>query len=1308
VNARRQLYDKDSTSSRQQSAPIVQQDLDFAGDDIGYDGDDGMVDTPTVSTDAITSTSSPPPTAATAAAAASTTGPDIAPPEDEEVHFENAGADWLEVQKNASSEDDLVVFDDATADSTKVVSPTALTPGGKLTMYWVDAYEVPNRQSGNLYLFGRALVPPTGDAETKTKDKQRTVSCCVTVRNTQRVVYVKPRDYARARPTDPSSKTDKKVTMVDVYEEFKKIASQFNISQWRSKAVTKKFCFQDTGTADVEKEAPYLKVVYNSQFPALPLKLCGKTFSHVFGVRSSPMELFFLERRLMGPCWLTVSNAVSAAENNVSVSWAKSEFYVDSPKHVEVIPSLDAPDFVPTLKTMSLSIKTVLDPNSHTHEIVMVSALTHNAVHLDGPTPNETQLSHFTAMRPLTGTSLPFDMQRTLTATRSRTQICGNEFGLLNFVLAQIHMEDPDILVGHDLHGFMIEALLHRFQRLKIPNWSKIGRLKKTKIPKSSAGGGFSVVDQGVASGRLLVDTLVSSKELIREKTYSLTHLAKTQLSIVRREVDVHKTRECFVNTKDIMNLIQLNENDAFLSLKLMYKLVIVPLTHQLTSLCGNLWARSLRSARAERIEYLLLHEFHDQNYIPPEKYTGKETRARMAAAEETEESASGNGGDSGGHNNGHADHHADHKNNNRRGPKSKIKGSGRKKRKPQYSGGLVLEPIKGFYDSYVVMLDFNSLYPSIIREFNICFTTIDATLTDEHGRAHVPDSSLEEGILPLVLKRLLDRRKAVKGLLKAAVDPVKKRQLDIRQKAIKLVANSMYGCLGFSYSRFYCKPLASLVTAQGRDILQRTVDLASSLGYNVIYGDTDSIMIATGTNDLEQVRKIGNEVRKAVNRQFRVLEISIDGMFKNMLLLRKKKYAALVVSEGPNGKLITTREDKGLDMVRRDWSGISRDVCEFMVEQILSGRKREDVIEAIHNHMRELVVQINNNKIGLAKFVITKGLTKAPHEYPNDSMPHVRVAMQMQKDNLKVRVGDFIPYIIVEGDSKSLADRAMHPAAYSKAHREGKVKVDVRWYLENQVLPPAARLVAPIEETNAAVLAECLGLDSRKFAHMAHDHKVDDADNQLNAVDETIDYEEQYSHCEPLRLTCPLCKHSNAVPGVYDIENHGRSGLMCSTPDCRGMVTETAHINHLTNQLDMEVRRIFDKYYARWAVCSDPSCRLRTRHRSMKRGQLGSPCLITGCAGVLLPEYSSSQAYYQLRFWTTMFDVPAAKKKLEAENKQRTEAFNKKEEVQMNLRSHEKVFKHIHTHMMRIVDQIGTHWVDSSALAFHTGSSSN
>lgn len=124
-------------------------------------------------------------------------------------------------------------------------------------------------------------------------------------------------------------------------------------------------------------------------------------------------------------------------------------------------------------------------------------------------------------------------------------------------------------------------------------------------------------------------------------------------------------------------------------------KLQVIPLTKQLTNIAGNLWARSLQGARAERNEWLLLHQYTQHNYICPDKNNQKKKFDDEEDSEDDDE-------------------------------KPTKKGRG----KAKYAGGLVLEPKPGLYDKIVILLDFNSLYPSIIQEYNICFTTVERRKT--------------------------------------------------------------------------------------------------------------------------------------------------------------------------------------------------------------------------------------------------------------------------------------------------------------------------------------------------------------------------------------------------------------------------------------------------------------------------------------------------------------------------------------------------------------------------------------------------
>ena len=176
--------------------------------------------------------------------------------------------------------------------------------------------------------------------------------------------------------------------------------------------------------------------------------------------------------------------------------------------------------------------------------------------------------------------------------------------------------------------------------------------------------------------------------------------------------------------------------------------------------------------------------------------------------------------------------------------------------------------------------------------------------------------------------------------------------------------------------------------------------------------------MINTNSRDLDEVRQIGNKIKKEVNKLYRLLEIEIDGVFKTMLLLKKKKYAALVVNnDAATGQITTTRELKGIDMVRRDWCPLSKEIGSKVLDFIMDGKlSRDDVVESIHHHVAQQAKAIRAGKVKIGKFIITKGLNKHPHLYPNaSSQPHLVVALAQIAKGRTVNPGDHIPYVVFE-----------------------------------------------------------------------------------------------------------------------------------------------------------------------------------------------------------------------------------------------------------------------------------------------------
>lgn len=126
----------------------------------------------------------------------------------------------------------------------------------------------------------------------------------------------------------------------------------------------------------------------------------------------------------------------------------------------------------------------------------------------------------------------------------------------------------------------------------------------------------------------------------------------------------------------------------------------------------------------------------------------------------------------------------------------------------------------------------------------------------------------------------------------------------------------------------------------------------------------------------------MGKKLKKEVNIQYKCLEIEIDGVFKSLLLLKKKKYAALKYQAWGTPEVSIVKEMKGLDMVRRDWCNLSKAVGNYVLDQILSGKSREEIVLNLNEYLSDIGDKMKTGRVPLFEYIITKQLTKALSEY--------------------------------------------------------------------------------------------------------------------------------------------------------------------------------------------------------------------------------------------------------------------------------------------------------------------------------------
>jgi len=352
------------------------------------------------------------------------------------------------------------------------------------------------------------------------------------------------------------------------------------------------------------------------------------------------------------------------------------------------------------------------------------------------------------------------------------------------------------------------------------------------------------------------------------------------------------------------------------------------------------------------------------------------------------------------------------------------------------YKGAIVLEPSVGLHDS-VAVLDFSAMYPSLMVKYNISPDTLvnkggedvfEVPEVGHHFRKSPP------GFYKIVLSQLIASRQAAKS--EAAKTPRGTREhkiLKAREKATKVITNATYGYAGWAGSRWYSREVAESAAALGRDTINKSINIANTLGLKVLYGDTDSLFV-------EYEEKLVNQFIKEIDKSLG-LEINLGQLYKRILFTEaKKKYAGLM----DDGELDVV----GMEAIRGDWSNLARNVQNEVLRLVLDDA---NPIRA-KSYVLNLTKDLKSAKVPKSSLVIWKTLTKRPDEYEVNA-PHVEVARKMAKEGWPVSVGDKVGFIITKKPGK----------LYQKAEPHFKVsldQVDYEYYVHNQIVPAAARVL--------------------------------------------------------------------------------------------------------------------------------------------------------------------------------------------------------------------------------------------------------
>lgn len=510
---------------------------------------------------------------------------------------------------------------------------------------------------------------------------------------------------------------------------------------------------------------------------------------------------------------------------------------------------------------------------------------------------------------------------------------CASERDALAMFCARIAALDPDVLTGWNIVDFDLSVLQRIAARVRHPlNLGRDPGALRIRKANGYFGSGHATIP-----GRLVLDGIdLLRGAFVRMDEYSLDAVAREVLGEGKAVTgDVHdRIGEIIHNYRhDLTAFAHYARTDARLAFAIVQRLNLVRLAFarsQLTGMTPDRVAASIAS-----FDFLYLSELQPLGLVAP---TVRGDDARVHAAQH---------------------------------------------------GGHVLEPVTGLHD-HVWVFDFKSLYPSIIRTFNIDPLAYEAIPDPDADLIKTGAGAFrrQAAILPGLLDELFPRREAAKQ----AGD-------DVASNAIKILMNSFYGVLGTPACRFYNPALANAITGQGRDLLLWSKQWFESAGFKVLYGDTDSLFVQAGTDDRDQARAEGPKLAGLLNadmtryieKRWRVhsrLELEFEKLYLKLFLPRvrhgtggaRKRYAGLL--DGDQSQPI---EFVGMEVVRRDWTALAKQVQRELYQRLFAD-------QPVDEYLAQIVRQVRGGELD-ALLVYRKNLRKGTEDYTASTPPHVAAA---------------------------------------------------------------------------------------------------------------------------------------------------------------------------------------------------------------------------------------------------------------------------------------------------------------------------
>lgn len=560
------------------------------------------------------------------------------------------------------------------------------------------------------------------------------------------------------------------------------------------------------------------------------------------------------------------------------------------------------------------------------------------------------------------------------------------EASLIERFIEIVAERDIDVLTGYNTDEFDFKVLRERCERHGV----KLSLGRNGERMKFKRRGRFSAAR---LKGRMHLDLYPFIEHVmapgLESETLDLDSVAEELLGENKEEMSWEEMKESWREKKDLETFAEYALKDSELAFKLSEE--IVPQIFELSRITGLIPFDACRLTYGQLTENYLLREAFARDMVAPNRPTRDERSKR--------------------------------------------------RRIGAYEGGFVYTPEAGIHEN-IALLDFRSLYPTVMVSHNISPDTLNLEGCEERLDLEEYDFTFcqdDHGFFPELVESLVEDRYQLKEEMnKAEKGSSEYRSLDSRQQAEKILANSFYGYLGYDGARWYSRECAQATTFLGRKYIQDSIKMAEDEGFEVVYGDTDSLFIKG-----EAVRDKLDDFLEKVNSQLpSFMELENEGFFKTGF------FTSTESGEGAKKKYALMKEDgsmkiTGFEQVRRDWSPIAKDTQEKVLRKVLEGEV-EEAAEAV----KKTIESLREGEVDPADLKIYTKLTKKPENY-DSTAPHVEAAKKAIERGEDISPGDTVAYVVTRGGG-NISSRA-ETVKYADDY-------DSEYYIDNQIIPVSLR----------------------------------------------------------------------------------------------------------------------------------------------------------------------------------------------------------------------------------------------------------